>query len=262
MDIRLILDPPASGAWNMAVDEALLESAERAGQGGCLRFYYWDQATVSLGYFQRGGDRHGHAPSHTCPLVRRSTGGGAIVHDRELTYSFTSATRSHQAADRQALFTAFHQTLVEEFASRGITARLHQRATSPRTLDDSDRLTPGRSPGVVGEPFLCFQRRAEGDVLLRQWKVGGSAQRRQRGALLQHGSVLLDRSPNAPELDGIRQISGIELDPHELARRWSQRVAASLGVSLRTGQLTEEEIARAEGWSRDRFDSPAWNQRR
>ncbi len=83
---RLLIDPPGAGAWNMAVDEMLLEWS--AAQGGCcLRLYGWREATLSLGYFQEYADRAGHGPSRNCPVVRRLTGGGAIVHDAELTYS-------------------------------------------------------------------------------------------------------------------------------------------------------------------------------
>jgi lipoate-protein ligase A len=96
---RLIIDPPASGAWNMAVDEALLRSAAQRGTA-TLRFYQWSEPTLSLGYFQAADDRQQHFASLACPLVRRASGGGAIVHDRELTYSLAmplSNTRTAQA---------------------------------------------------------------------------------------------------------------------------------------------------------------------
>src|SRR5688500_20216584 len=86
MTSRLLLDVPAPGAWNMAVDEALLESA--ALENRCtLRFYRWSEPTLSLGYFQRYEDRRQHAASLSCACVRRASGGGAILHDHELTYS-------------------------------------------------------------------------------------------------------------------------------------------------------------------------------
>src|SRR5687767_6703039 len=96
---RLIIDPPAEGSWNMAVDEALLESAADSGEI-TLRFYEWSRATLSLGYFQSHAERSGHTASLACPMVRRSTGGGAIVHDQELTYSLVVPMdgRSHSAA--------------------------------------------------------------------------------------------------------------------------------------------------------------------
>ena len=72
----------------MAVDEALLLDAAENGIA-TLRFYEWSEPTLSLGYFQRYDDRYSHAASRDCAIVRRQTGGGAILHDRELTYSLT-----------------------------------------------------------------------------------------------------------------------------------------------------------------------------
>src|SRR6188474_2624923 len=90
--LRLIVDPPASGAWNMAVDEALLETAAISGLA-TLRFYTWQEPTLSLGYFQSAVDRDHHPDGRDCPLVRRASGGGAIIHDRELTYSIALPRR-------------------------------------------------------------------------------------------------------------------------------------------------------------------------
>src|SRR5437868_3979467 len=84
--LRLIIDSPGDGAWNMAVDEALLETAANTNQA-TLRLYQWRQPTLSLGYFQLAADRAQHAASAACLLIRRPSGGGAILHDRELTYS-------------------------------------------------------------------------------------------------------------------------------------------------------------------------------
>ena len=75
--VRLIIDPPASGAWNMAADEAMLLSAERTGIS-TVRLYSWERPTLSLGYFQATVLRDQHAASRDCPIVRRSSGGGAI----------------------------------------------------------------------------------------------------------------------------------------------------------------------------------------
>ncbi len=80
---RLIIDPPAAGRWNMAVDEALLLSAASR-RTVTLRVYQWEVPTLSLGYFQPHAQREQHASSRHCPLVRRATGGGAIVHDRRI----------------------------------------------------------------------------------------------------------------------------------------------------------------------------------
>lgn len=247
MECRLIFDPPADGAWNMALDEALRESAGRAGQGSCLRFYGWQVPTLSLGYFQQHAERQSHPPSRECPLVRRATGGGAIVHDRELTYSYTTALAAHVRGGLTALYDLFHQTFIEELARRGITASLCRPA-----------LPRGRQP----EPFLCFQRRAERDVLLGADKILGSAQRRHRETLLQHGSVLLQRSTAAPELAGIQELSGLQIDPRELAEAWAGRVAARLGLTLRPGAATADERQAAERFLEAQFAHPRWTERR
>src|SRR5437764_2183769 len=117
--LRLLLDPPAPGAWNMAVDEALLETA--AGSGvATLRFYQWQEPTLSLGYFQAAADRQQHAASRDCPLVRRASGGGAILHDRELTYSI--ALPQPKAA--AALYDACHETLIAALRELAVAASL------------------------------------------------------------------------------------------------------------------------------------------
>jgi lipoate-protein ligase A len=247
MDCRLIFDAPAEGAWNMAMDEALLESVGRAGQGGCLRFYGWEVPTVSLGYFQHCADRRTHESSCSCPLVRRATGGGAIVHDLELTYSYTTVVGTHVGSELSALYEAFHATLVEELMRYAVAARLCR--------------SPAKRPREQ-EPFLCFQRRAERDVLVGDAKIAGSAQRRHRGTLLQHGSVLLRRSAAAPELEGIMELSSVRIDPKELAECWAVRVARSLGLTLRTGAASAHEVEAAQRFRVAQFADSGWTKRR
>ena len=87
-ECRLLRDAAGEGAWNMAVDEALLESAA-TNNSMTLRLYAWSEPTLSLGYFQRYEDRRLHPESLACTCTRRSSGGGAILHDRELTYSLS-----------------------------------------------------------------------------------------------------------------------------------------------------------------------------
>jgi lipoate-protein ligase A len=243
---RLILDPAARGAWNMAVDEALLMSARERG-GATLRFYAWQPATISLGYFQAYEQRQTHAESADCDLVRRATGGGAIVHHHELTYSFVVPLADRLSADAEALYYAFHETLIETLRGFGVTARLCQ--------------TPVELPRGE-EPFLCFQRRAKGDVLCGDFKITGSAQRRHHGAVLQHGSVLLMRSANAPQLPGIAELAGPVLTPAELLTAWTPALAKRLNLALETGVLSDDEAATATAVEREKFLAPAWNHRR
>lgn len=242
--LGLILDPPASGSWNMAVDEALLSSASATG-AATLRFYTWEPATLSLGYFQAVKDRAEHPPSLACPLVRRWTGGGAILHDRELTYCLTlPAGRPWPAA--KDLYDLVHRALIATLAQWGIAAELYRdKVPDCRAASEA---APHHPP-----PFLCFQRRACSDVVLHGHKIAGSAQRRRRGAVLQHGSVLLARSPFAPELPGIAELSGQTLLAEALAQRWVRHLAVALGVSVEPRQLSPQELAQARHWQAERF---------
>jgi lipoate-protein ligase A len=247
MDCRLIWHEPADGAWNMGVDEAMLEAAGRVEQGACLRFYQWDQPTLSLGYFQRQADRQTHEPSRGCPIVRRSTGGGAILHDRELTYSFTTTISDRMRSDLRRFYDIFHGTLIGLLNDLGVRAGL----------------CPGLPPNAKrDEPFLCFQRRVAGDVLVGSAKIGGSAQRRHHAALLQHGSVLLRRSEAAPELPGIGDLTGVQISPWDLAYRWAERIASEIGMPLKRAELTADESGTAQRLTRERFADPWWTCRR
>lgn len=317
METRLICDGPADGVWNMAVDEALLETvgdgptsnAARVGMpAAVLRFYRWSPATLSLGYFQGASERAGHAASRDCPWVRRASGGGAILHDHELTYSFATAV-ANGLGGHEALYDAFHDTLVETLAAWGVRASrvpatppaasgatqsgttvadptLTRITMAEKTLAGTDSVgtgvivaPPGRpvaaanaavgassiSPSMGGaneSAFLCFERRSPGDVLVAGMKVGGSAQRRNRGALLQHGSVLLRCSSFAPELPGIAELTGASLDPDVLRARWCERLAERLGLRWRPDGLTESERLRAAAIGREKFGSAAWTARR
>ena len=227
---RLVECPPVRGDWNMAVDAALMESVASRG-ACCLRFYAWSEPTVSLGYFQRWTDRQGHTASRACPLVRRSTGGGAIVHDRELTYSFVVPADHPLVSHAPALYLLFHETLIEALADWGVAAHMCGQ----------------ESVQVAGpEPFLCFERRASADCLVRGAKVAGSAQRRRRGAVLQHGSILLGRSPAAPELPGLVELAGCDIPPDELTGAWRARLARRLKVVWQPEPLNGDERARSD----------------
>ena len=239
---HLLIDPPAEGAWNMAVDEVLLEEAAA---GRCsFRFYQWQEPTLSLGYFQTIDDRRRHAASLGCPVVRRSSGGGAIVHDREVTYSVALPGDHSLALGRTVLYQAVHQTLIEILAESGIRAEIYR---------------PGPQQGErCACPFLCFQRRAAGDVVVGTVKVAGSAQRRLRGAILQHGSVLLGRSPAAPELDGLREVSGKLLDGGPLVEAWADRLGHRLDLVWQRQPLTGQQRAEADELARKKYAADAW----
>jgi lipoate-protein ligase A len=238
----LLIDPPASGAWNMAVDEVLLE--EVSARGGCWwRFYRWEEPTLSLGYFQSCDDRRRHAPSRGCPVVRRLSGGGAIMHDVEVTYSFAVAASHPLASARERLYETVHATLLDVLRDWGIEASL----VGP---------SPRRVSGV--QPLLCFERHCRGDVLVGRSKIAGSAQRRRRRAILQHGSVLLGRSAAAPELDGLKELAGRAIDPQRLVEVWLERLGRRLELTFHPKPLSPEQRRRAAELVRTKYGSASW----
>ena len=243
---RLLIDPPAAGAWNMAVDELMLESASSE-QHPCWRFYRWEEPTLSLGYFQTCEDRGKHPSSVGCPVVRRASGGGAILHDLELTYSVAVPAVNPWTRRRRGLYEIVHTTLIEVLAQWGVDASLAGESAT-RTAQP--------------QPFLCFLRRAPGDVLVGTAKIAGSAQRRARGAVLQHGSILLDRSPAAPELEGLRQVAGVTIEPDQLVEAWLERLGDRLRLVWSNRPLSEAERSRADRLAESKYASDHWTRRR
>jgi lipoate-protein ligase A len=242
---RRIDDEPGGGAWNMAVDEGLLVSAADDGQPS-LRFYQWSEPTVSLGYFQRSADRTRHTPSLGCHAVRRATGGGAIVHDHDLTYSLVLPLGDRWSAAATGLYRQAHTALVTALAAWGVKAFLRS----------------GGDAATDRDPFLCFLRQARGDVIAGRVKIAGSAQRRAKRAILQHGSVLLHRSASAPELPGIEELTGVRIDGRELANRWSTALSEQLGVQWVPTALGRTERDRARLLVQQRFGRVDWTHRR
>ncbi len=192
--IRLIIDPPAAGPLNMARDEALLDSVATGKSPPTLRFYAWNTATISLGYFQAWSEFLTQ-PEHirNLPVVRRTTGGGAILHDLELTYSLVvPATSPWLHPNANQLYILAHRAIITAI---GAPARTAGKCAAAGSCADPPP-TPGHSQRTG--PFFCFARRHEFDVLLPDAahptgysKVAGSAQRRKRDAVLQHGSLIL-----------------------------------------------------------------------
>ena len=249
---RCFLHPPGSSAWNMAVDEALMEAAASNGVAA-LRFYEWAEPTLSLGYFQAAADRQQHPPSLACPLVRRSSGGGAILHDREVTYSLAIPAGHLWAGDPERLYTATHEALAAALKSLDVTA-------SPRGL--AEQAGDAMANRENSPPFLCFQRRAVGDLLVGETKIAGSAQRRRRGVVLQHGSVLLAASRFAPELPGIKQLTSRPIEADLLVRLFRTALADRLDMKWDDSADWTPIAQRAEILTREKFASGAWTFRR
>jgi len=210
MTCRLLVEnEPQPGAWNMAFDEALLEAASRRGES-ILRLYRWSEPTLSLGYFQKSVPADLPQALRTLPRVTRLSGGGAILHHFEWTYS-CAIPRAHPLANNaERLYETVHAALIGALRSHRIHASL-------------------RGDSTDAEEFLCFLRGDARDVVVAQQKVAGSAQRRRRGAVLQHGSVLLKRSPFAPKIPGLVDLAPpLAYDPWFGAREFAAALSSSL----------------------------------
>jgi lipoate-protein ligase A len=178
---------PAPGADNMAMDEKLLAEALRGSAVPVLRFYTWDPPAVSLGRFQDEASSVNLAAcrKHGFDIVRRITGGRAVLHWRELTYSVISPSdNSLFPNDVLGTYKVLAAGLLAGFVRLGIPAEM----VSP----------PGDRAAMVNrtakEP-ACFSSPSWYEILVNGRKIVGSAQRRLAGAFLQHGSILIDYDP-------------------------------------------------------------------
>lgn len=174
---RVLMSPPAPGAYNMALDEALMQRAGTTGEW-VLRVYSWSRPTISLGRNQTAYGRYDMAAirERGLDVVRRPTGGRAILHDREVTYSVTAPAAD--AGDLRQSYDRINRLLVEALRQMGVDAHV---AAACRGA------APPRAPGMAP----CFGEPALGELILAGRKLAGSAQWRMDGALLQHGSILL-----------------------------------------------------------------------
>jgi lipoate-protein ligase A len=241
----------SDAAWNMSVDQAIAESVSRGQLAGgdavpTLRFYRWKQPTLSLGYFQSHADC---LPRFSdVAQVRRATGGGAILHHRELTYSLTLPTPAGQRGARHDLYRLVHQSIINALAEFSVHAHPHRRHPHPL--------------GHGSDDFLCFRRRTDEDLVVSGYKVVGSAQRRDRRSILQHGSILLRASELAPELPGVCDLTSQHVEATKLGHAITLKLTDSMQLDFVESGLTAAEQACAERVVAERFANQKWWLRR
>jgi lipoate-protein ligase A len=240
---RLLPFQVAEGTWNMAADETLLEAA--AAGLASFRLYGWSQATLSLGYFQSSAVCRASPHLGQLPWVRRSTGGSALVHHHELTYALALPPGSPWQQRGESWLRRMHRIVADALASLGVSVRL---------CGDNEEKKLG--------DVLCFLHQTSGDLLLGEAKVAGSAQRKQRGVLLQHGSILLAASPHAPLLSGIRELSGEDLSVESLSAAITQQLKKQTVWQLDSGEWSARERIRIDQLIRDKYAHSAWNEKR
>jgi lipoate-protein ligase A len=260
MEWRLLQDDPADGPWNMAVDEAIARAVGDGQAPATLRLYTWSAPTVSLGYLQRtpGGVDLAACRQRGIPLVRRVTGGRAVLHADELTYSVGVPLRGPwRGLSVPDAFGLIARGLIAGLKRLGITADVGEGG-----IASGD----GRDAGA------CFLLRRMPAILVGGRKLIGSAQRRWDRSLLQHGSLLLHFDPSLhqavfpawPREDpaaGVTCLQGILGEtPHPrdlvsvLAAGWRD----AFGARCVPGELTPTERAIADDLARGRYGTPAW----
>ncbi len=202
----------------MAVDEKLLKSDEPC----VLRLYGWDPVALSLGHFQEE-DESLLRPFREAriDIVRRITGGGAILHAHELTYSLCgNVGEGPFSGGVEDSYTLVHDAWIRTLATFGVTA---EHATdAPPSIRHTDR------------PFLCFSRATRWDVVAGGAKLIGSAKRERRGRALQHGSVILRRHPLGGPCAALDELAPAPIDRADLATTFARELAEALQVGRKT----------------------------
>jgi lipoyl(octanoyl) transferase len=212
-----------SAAMNMAIDEALLESAAVPS----IRFYRWESPALSFGYFGRFADVADKASERD--LVRRWTGGGIVFHGEDLTYSVVIPANDPVFAESSmSIYENVHRALGKALLEAG------QRATVAG-VDD-----PGFHVNATGYNGLCFANPVRADVMIGSRKVAGAAQRRTRAGLLQQGSVQY-----------------VDLG-NDLAERFAQ----ALSEARCEKSLDKSLIERAEKIAEQKYGTDSWLRRR
>jgi len=257
---RVLSDAAQDGPRNMALDEAIARAVEAGRVAPTVRFYAWDTPTVSLGYLQRA---HAAVERGACDqlgvqVVRRLTGGRAVLHDDELTYSVClPLDRSWANLSVGDSFRRIGEALLMGLCRLGIEARLGRA---------------GDAPSPHGGQEACFLMPRMPAVLVAGKKLIGSAQRRLRGAILQHGSLLLGANlamhqtvfPSWPREDPARGVTWLkallkDVPPRPaIERAVMDGLEAALQIRAVPGELTTSERRDAERLVATRYGTPTW----
>jgi lipoate-protein ligase A len=260
---RLLIDPDGDGATNMATDEALLDAyLGPQGQDAppTLRLYGWNPATLSLGKGQAALGSHDPAflAAQGLGLVRRPTGGQAVLHERERTYCVVGRLdRPPFDAGVLATYEAISEALRNAIESLGV-----ETSTAPQR----PAAVPDRGP-------VCFNVASSHEVLHRGRKLVGSAQMRRRQAFLQHGSIPLradaqrlgsaiGSQADASRIAGLSDALGCDPSIAELDAALIAGFERRFGIELVSGRRTAWERQRIEGLRCWKYLSACWTHRR
>ena len=266
---RLLHTPPASGAWNMAVDESILEHIQRGESLPALRLYAWDPPCLSLGHAQPFADVDmERVKSHGWEVVRRLTGGRAILHTDELTYSVTgSASEPILSGSILESYNRIARALLFAVRELGLPVEMKEHITEPATLN----LNP-----------VCFEVPSTYEITVDGKKLIGSAQARRKEGVLQHGSLpltgnltricqaLVFKDESAREnaaqrllarATTVESVTGVKTDWEKAAQTFVKGFESQLGIRFQRGELSRSESERAEELVKEKYANTIWTER-
>ncbi len=274
MNWRIINSGLADAATNMAVDEAILLAHSADKVPPTLRFYGWQPAAVSLGYFQRAMSEIDldKCREHNIDVVRRLTGGRAVLHDAELTYSIVVREDDPLIPKTiTASYRYFSNGLVKALEALGVKAQM----TVPAAAYGRGKRQPASA--------ACFDAPSHFEITVEGRKLVGSAQVRKNGVILQHGSLLLRfsaeqftellRLPSAEKREQTTQMlrnraTSLEevlkrpVSWQEVYQTMPMAFASALGIQLVRGELTREEGMVSQELSSAKYSQDSWNRLR
>lgn len=255
---RLIVDGAEDGAWNMAVDEAILEAYDEADPkpAPTLRLYGWRPATLSLGRTQRSQGSHDARvlAAEGIGLVRRPTGGGVVLHDCERTYAVIAALGvAPFLGGPIATYRTIADALTRALRRAGVAA-VSAEPAGGRPRDDA---------------ASCFERVGAWELVVAGRKLVGSAQARRRSAVLQHGSIpirsdasrlaaVLGAAVDASRFTDLTSAGAAAVEPGALDAACIGAFEETFGARLAVSPLTESEALRAAELRCWKYDSMAW----
>ncbi|WZY01850.1 biotin/lipoate A/B protein ligase family protein [Bacillus sp. FSL W7-1360] len=262
-------------AYNMALDEALLNWHSEGKIPPTIRFYGWNPPTLSIGYFQQLEKEIDMEAvrRHQLGFVRRPTGGRGVLHEHELTYSvIVSEAHPDMPQTVTEAYRVISEGLLEGFKKLGLDAYF----AVPKTADETAALKNPRSS-------VCFDAPSWYELVVEGRKVAGSAQTRQKGVILQHGSILLDieedklfdlfRYPServrerlqkqfAKKAVAINALRETPVTLEEASQAFHYGFEKGLGIKLAPYTLTREEDAYVAQLAKTRYATAEWNERR
>jgi len=267
---RFIDTTVASGYENMAIDEAIYLSCQRGAVPPTLRLYGWQPPAVSLGYFQK---LESAVDLEECrrrgiDVVRRLTGGRAVLHHHELTYAVIAPENVHPFSTRVLqTYMTIGTCLLNFFKHLGLNAQWVALRDKQRGAAFSKH-----------ETASCFSAPSWYEITVGGKKICGSAQKRGNGVFLQHGSILIDHDSDllatlliskkdkeafTREIDASttslkRHVAGV-VDPHVLGDKVLSSFQNTLGVSFSRGALTAGEAQLKELLFREKYQKADWN---